>query len=154
MSGIHIERTRIVVDLLVSVKEIQLAVRRRESERVGHPADPGPGVHREEVECTVPDGNAAPQRFERHSARQFRRVVGDAKEAPQIFDPDLDIELEGSVLPLPSRGASQGLGFIDPDMAAHRLPEPEDKSVKAVRIRFCHRRDSTPGSMADRERNP
>jgi len=69
-------------------------------------------------------------------------MVGDAKEAPQVFDPDLDIELEGSVLPLPSRGASQGLGFIDPDMAAHRLPEPEDKSVKAVRIRFCHRCNS------------
>jgi hypothetical protein len=69
----------------------------------------------------------------------LRRVVGDAKEAPQIFDPDLDIELEGSVLPLPSRGASQGLGFIDPDMAPHRLLEPEDKSVEAGRILFFHR---------------
>jgi len=27
-------------------------------------------------------------------------------------------------------------------MASHRLPEPEDKSVKAARIRFCHRCDS------------
>jgi len=93
-----IERTRIVVDFLVSVKEIHLAVSRRESERVGHPAYSGPGVHREEVEYTVLDGNAAPQRFESHSARKLRRMVGDAKEAPQVFDPDLDIELKGSVL--------------------------------------------------------
>jgi hypothetical protein len=70
-------------------------------------------------------------------------MVIDTKEAPQIFDPDLDIELEGSVLPLSSRGASQGLGFIDPQIAVHRLLEPEDKPVEAVRIRFCHRRDST-----------
>lgn len=66
-------------------------------------------------------------------------MVGDPKEAPQVFDPDLDFELEGSVFPLPSRGAGQGLVFIDPDMASHRLLEAEDKSVKAVRIRFCHR---------------
>jgi hypothetical protein len=70
-------------------------------------------------------------------------MVIDAKEAFQVIDPDLDIELEGSVLPPPSLGACQGLGFIDPDMASHRLLEPEDKSVEAVRILFFHRCDST-----------
>jgi hypothetical protein len=66
-------------------------------------------------------------------------MVGDPKEAPQVIDPDLDFEPEGSVLPPPSRGACQRLGFIDPYMAPHRLLEPEDKSVEAGRILFFHR---------------
>jgi hypothetical protein len=69
-------------------------------------------------------------------------MVADTKESSQVVDPDLDIELEGSVLPPPSRGAGGRLAFIDPDMATHRLLEPEDKSVKAIRDRFCHRCDS------------